>query len=712
MPEKSIMHLDINSNGGVSSLKYDGVEFSAPENGSGLFVFQLRDFVGNPLRLDGTDFKNIKKEEKDSLYHIEFSECEKYPGTIVNVNAVVKDAEVLWRIDVSPGSVDFQVEWIDFPRLRLRHFTDGKFLLPFAEGTLVDSLEERKNAASFNCEYTEYPMTGVSNFYPGPVAMQFEAYYTGNAGLFIGCCDPTHSPKGIDAVPDGSDGIRLMLQHFTGGESTVSYDVVTAGFHGDWQDAAEIYRDWMEEHDPVLPSPLETQMPSWFADSPVLLIYPVKGSGLDAGGVMPNEYFPYCNALDVIASYRKQWDCRIMALLMHWEGTAPWAPPYVWPPYGGESELGQFIEEMHRSNDLVGLYASGIGWTQKSMIDPNYDRSDLFESEEVAKEICVGPRGETFSRVCNGNRGQRIGYDLCPDQEFTARTVINEISSAVNLGVDYFQYFDQNQGGAAPLCYSKEHQHNSMPGAWHTESMRKLLNKAEKAASSMVLGCENAAAEPYMEFCRFNDLRNNLAWGTGGVPVPLYPFLFHEYCSGFSGNGVCLSGWVDIKRTPFFLQWELAWNFVSGNVLSVVLKDGGKIHWHWALPWSEAEPEQQPLRDLIGNLTAWRRGKAAKYLVAGRMEKTPRIACSSQTVYLQKHAPVKVSSVVGSAWSKNGKRAVILVNYSTLVEPCRIDFENDMEGTLYSVDGEFKLAAASVLLQIPPLDAVLLEFDE
>lgn len=58
---------------------------------------------------------------------------------------------------------------------------------------------------------------------------------------------------------------------------------------------------------------------------------------------------------------------------MHWEGSAPWAPPYVWPPYGDESIYLDFVKAMHAKGNLVGLYASGIGCTLKSNTDPTYE---------------------------------------------------------------------------------------------------------------------------------------------------------------------------------------------------------------------------------------------------------------------------------------------------------------------------------------------------
>jgi hypothetical protein len=705
------INLDFDNAGNVSRLQCDGVDFAAPEttDSTGLFVVQLRDFIGNPTLLSRANFADVSVKRASNGFEIEYTNCEKLRGTAVKVWAVVAESEIRWRIQVNVQNAACQCEWMDFPRLRLKRSPEERFLLPYAEGTLFDHLEWREKAADFKVEYSQYPLSGCNGFYPGPAAMQFMACFQGETGLYIGCDDPKHAPKTLDIQCDGEDARRLMLQNFTAGESTLSYDIVTAAFTGNWQDAAEIYRDWMLNHDPLLPEKIGKRIPEWLKDSPIVVAFPVRGHGLDSSEMAPNEYYPYRNALPTLDKFRELWHSPLLALLMHWEGTAPWTPPYIWPPFGGEEVLREFTDEMHARGDRVGLYASGIGWTQQSMLQPSYDCHERFENEKIGDEICIGPQGEAYSRNCNGAASIRLGYDLCPSRAATAKIVGNEISAAHRANIDYLQYFDQNQGAASPLCYSKKHGHPSLPGAWETDAMRALLQKAADTAQETVLGCENAAAEPYMEFCKLNDLRNHLAWGACGMPVPLYPYLFHEYCLGFSGNGVCLSYWINTEETPFFLLWSIAWNFVNGNLLSVVLKDGGKIHWNWGLPWTVPEPEQAPILTLLGRLNAWRRGAAAKYLVDGRMEKTPRITCGSSEIHLRRRAAVTTPNVLATMWSCGAQQALLLVNFKESAQPCRIDFDTPFHGKIITANGEQACNGTSITTELPALDAIMLE---
>ena len=702
--------ISFDSNGNVTSLKYGSLEFAAPENDpQGLFILQFRDFIGNPLRISQGDFsKCIVAEAGEGKFQICHFDCIKIPGMSVIIDVSRKEDGIHWNISTEYEIPHIKMEWVDFPRLRMTRQAAAEWLLPIAEGTLIPDLELREKYGNFKCEYAEYPMTGVSSFYPGPLAMQFEACFCDDGGLFILCADPGHSPKSMDVHTDGTDACRLMFQHFTGGENSPGYDVVFAGYRGGWQEAAELYRNWMEEKDTLLPPKLCNTIPQLLADSPVFMIYPVKGSGRDCGDLPPNEYYPYVNILPVVERYREMWGGTFVTLLMHWEGTAPWAPPYIWPPFGGEKELKDFIDTMHRNGDQVGLYAYGIGWTMKSMTEKTFCLEEHFQQKHVENEICIGPRHEMYSRVCNGLRGQRLGYDLCPAREFTGKVVQEEISKAAACGVDYLQYFDQNQGGAAPLCYAKNHGHPELPGAWETMAMRKLFHKAVESGNGMVIGCENAAAQPYVDSCKLNDLRYHLAWGACGIPVPLYPFLFHEYTSGFSGNGVCLSFWIDTKETPFFLLWQLAWNFAYGNILSVVLKDGGKIHWNWGLSWSMPEPEQAPLLELMKNLTYWRRKLSKNYLASGRMLKVPEVDCKTLNIFLKHGKIMKVPGIISAAWQGiDGSKIILLVNCNGSEESCNIragGVIRHRDGSKTQTDGSFII--------IPAYDAIAIELSQ
>ena len=673
-----------------------------------LFVIRMRDFVGNPYQYTMADFADVACDESDDSITVKFFTCEQLPETEVEVT-VKKDASsaLFWNIQVKPGREYFRVEWIDFPRVKFIPAPGTKYLIPNAEGVLISDIVEREQRAIFKCRLADYPLTGIDSFYPGPAAAQFEAFYDAADGVYICCADKSDSPKVVDFMPENGR-VRPVLQQFTGGENGIGWQVEMRSFSGNWQDAADIYRNWIESAG-MVPEKLIDNMPEVLDASPVVIAYPVKGFGSDAGALIPNEYYPYSAALPVMERYNRLWDNSVMALLMHWEGTAPWAPPFIWPPSGGEELLKEYIDAMHEKGNSVGLYSSGIAWTQKSMIDPSYNLEERFLTDNVGDEICTGPRGEAWSSVCNHPRGQRIGYDLCPARDYTAEVVCKEVSSASKLGVDYLQYFDQNQGCTSPFCYSKKHGHPDLPGAWQTSAMQTLLDKVSLSAGKTVIGCENAAAQPYIKVCKLNDLRNHLAWATGGVPVELYSYLYHEYTAGFSGNGVWLHDKINFARTPHYLTWNLAWNFVSGNVLSVILKDKGDIHWNWCCLWKESAPEQEPVVRLIANLSRWRRTAMKKYLVAGRMVKCPEVLSPAVTIHTTFQTPPQMPAVLSAAYSDGDKKVVILANSGCKEAESTIVFDEVTKVEIQTADSVTCAEGKRIKVAVPALDAVLVK---
>ena len=115
--------------------------------------------------------------------------------------------------------------------------------------------------------------------------------------------------------------------------------------------------------------------------------------------------------------------------------------------------------------------------------------------------------------------------------------------------------------------------------------------------------------------------------------------------------------------------------------------------------------------DLIGNLSEWRRGAASEFLIAGRMEKAPRVTCGTRRIHLKNRAPAECPRVESSAWEHAGRRAVILANYSVRPEPCRVDFASPVGGVLRARTGETAFDGVYLALEVPPLDAVMLEIE-
>ena len=100
-----------------------------------------------------------------------------------------------------------------------------------------------------------------------------------------------------------------------------------------------------------------------------------------------------------------------MALPMHWEGTAPWAPPYVWPPFGGEEAFKRFIDKLHEKGNLAGVYCSGIGWTTQSVLVPSYQTKELYEQEHMDEVMCQTPTGDIVqSHIIGYPHPLRIRY--------------------------------------------------------------------------------------------------------------------------------------------------------------------------------------------------------------------------------------------------------------------------------------------------------------
>ncbi|UCD30175.1 MAG: hypothetical protein JSV03_06825, partial [Planctomycetota bacterium] len=602
-------------NGTIESFRTNGRELiHLGKRPAPLFVIRLRDAKGKPVDLSALDAKTYSQTHEKIDRALVVCNHFKSLGDLsidVTVRVTCPDDEPMtyWNISVEHDT-DYYIDYIDFPNVvvpndLLAADGDARLFWPAMEGVLIEDADLREKSW---LKYTPigYPNKGWQGYYPGPCPMQFMAYYGKAGGLYLAAHDELCHIKGIEWYKQGQ-GIQLEYRLFPGGVGrgsyTMPYDMVLGVFNGDWHDAADIYRSWVEGSKMPLPPKLHknNRLPEWFEHSPIVVTYPVRGTR-DLGDMSPNEYYPYTKALPHMERLSNQLSSKVMVLLMHWEGTAPWAPPYVWPPYGGEDDFLKFVNGLHAQGNLAGVYCSGIAWTMKSNLW-DYSQEEKFERENLKEIMNVSPEGEVqFSKICSGPRAQRWSYDMCPANQFVEEVVVGEVNKIIKSGCDYIQYFDQNLGGACYFCYGRKHGHSRAPGLWMKEAMvkiyRSLQQEVESAGRKVLIGCEAAAAEPFIRYLLYNDLRFEINLWMGN-PVPAYAYVYHEYVNNFMGNQNNTCTVVDIDKSPLNLHQRIAYSFIAGDMFTIVLADSGKIHWDWGTPWETPKPDQKSITTLI-----------------------------------------------------------------------------------------------------------------
>ena len=671
--------------GVIKSIAVNGTErLAAP---SPLYNIRLRDREGKSFCVSSFDAGSCVETDNGAFYG-------NFNGMSLTVNITLRnaDGEAEWGISVKPDNGYF-VEFVDFPSIILPALEDnnlngdgGKILFPYNEGALISDITVRESSCFSHCD-AEYPSRGWYSVFPNMVCSQMMAYIWDDAGLYIGAHDGKRGVKEIDFFRD-ENGVRMRLRLFCGvsfgEEFKTEYPIVFSVTEGRWEAAAERYRAWFESELPPKAVKISEnrELPEWYGALPLVVSYPVRGIH-DMDDMTPNKLYPYTNALPLLEEMKKCCDCRLLVLLMHWEGTAPWAPPYVWPPYGGEDNFTAFMNTLHENGDALGVYCSGFGYTIQSNLIQEYNKEVEYTKEELWRGMCASPDGRVaISNICTG---QRSGYDICPASEVGRRILAEAYKPLFDSGIDYVQILDQNHGGGQYFCYSREHGHAPSPGAWMTEKMQEMLSEWNGVAKNKLFGCESAAAEPFIGNLLFSDNRYELNYMLG-TPVPLYAYVYHEYLRNFMGNQVCCT----FSTEEDTLRHRLAYSYCAGDCMTLVITPDGELMSSWGTRDFVNYPDKNKAFRLIANLTRAYRSGLAKYLYDGRMIPSPSVKCDKTVFHNQeKTREIFLTSVAYSAWeARDGSRALIVVNPDGIQRKCYVEGK---------------------MIEVPPLDVLSIE---
>ena len=558
----------------------------------------------------------------------------------------------------------------------------------------------------------------LHGLYPGNIPVQFCACYHDEAGLYLATHDAGQNVKTFGLTPvDGSPVLSVshLPSEVAGADAAFDYDTMVGTFHGDWYDAAEIYRSWATRQ--------------WWCETKLIDrdIAPWMRSGF---GVfqMSNYHLPVlkmnhplATIADTVNELSADAGVPLLGLIFNWERGGGWTGPKgFFPPREGENEFRNAMRRLREAGNYGFVYITGGQWYIRIGWYP-YDSWAEFEAEGRANAIMNAHGVVDIGRWYETWEGARI----CPATPYVQQLQASIVMHLLDLGCPVIQ-IDNFPCVGSEACHDPSHGHPLGHGRWWSEAWGRMLADIRREARAKDPGCALATEGVSENFIPWLDLFDQRAGNMeffghyrrgdpmGGETIPLFSYVYNEYIGAYT------AAYPECNR-PEVLYWTRCF----GKALTQsVVPTGGRYF---------PEPaEFNPIT--LGFYKKVARAAAQEcwpYLMFGEMLRPPAIDVPSITAQycnftddcdhpdpLKRHE-VADRAVQHAAWrGPDGSIGIVFVNISE--EAVAFDVElpaYGMDGEAFDVDritdGERERWLSSVALprtegiDMAPLSVVL-----
>lgn len=455
----------------------------------------------------------------------------------VNVRLKCNEEKIKWRIGVQSNSDEYCIYKVIFPIIGdITPFSEegcnDYLLLPWQNGWIikdpVHTLLDKK-------EQDEIPfwMGRVGNKYedeyPTPYSYQFAAYYCPEKyGYYFATEDSEAYTKTIGFYCDEENNkLSYAITNYPENMGStryfsMPYDFVLGFFEGDWQEAANIYREWAVKQKWCKAKLKDKHIPDRIKN---IDLWRINHNNY-ALGKRTEEYF------DTSLKLKQELGCN---LALHWYG------------WNMAEEHGFNYPEMFNEDHEE--------WSDKLT---NWNRK--FSSEGIVKLPYVQIRvWDSMLKRCKNEKFQEITKkdELKLHEEpwldnrlvpvcHTTQEVINtalDLMTKVLFEIKFDGvYIDQIASAFAGLCFDEKHPHPVGGGKWWDESYHSLLNTLRDIAGPEKIFTTESNGETYIDvFDLFLILDTNLqrtafsllVGGENCESIPLFSMIYGDYALSY-----------------------------------------------------------------------------------------------------------------------------------------------------------------------------------
>ena len=549
-----------------------------------------------------------------------------------------------------------KVKELVFPYLtNIKAFTNEEIALSNWTGRLYKNIRKyRKSLAQLKQNRPTMQLTAIYGEEP--------------SGLYIATNDKESYGKAFSFdFRDNLTDYQMINILAMGAENSYykpTYDFILGTLHGNWYDAALIYREWAWQQEWVKNNRLHSgKMNKWLPETDIWVWNRGRSSNVLTEAADLKEYLGDYN----------------VSVLWHWWHNGPYddAFPEYLPPREGRESFVKAVAKAKAKGINMTPYMNSIQWgeSRKSWKELNIE-------QYVARKA----DGSTHAHAYNAFTRNPI-TPMCMSQEFWHEVYSGLCDTVVNDYGCTGVYMDQ--ACLHYWCYNPNHGHSVGGGNYWVKNYLKLVERVrEKTAEQNPILTGEGSGEDWMGhldgFLTLEGSRERMSGLSKSTVIPLFNAVYHEYAICFGNFGGFTyppydEFWPKEFRAPNTetllpatyntqLRMEQARNFVWGTQPMIV-------NYH-AFARKARPTEMRFIAELVA-----KRKQHKDYLQYGRMMRAPRlendhtteidIAQMSTYGYKTKGTNLfphrkAVPMLYSSAWSnKEGNILLTFVNIST-----------------------------------------------
>ncbi|MGD0578883.1 MAG: DUF6259 domain-containing protein, partial [Bryobacteraceae bacterium] len=509
---------------------------------------------------------------------------------------------------------------------------------------------------------------GWQMYYPSGIDnMQFAAYYSAEsgAGLYVASQDTAGYTHAVDLARPVDNWLALehtYVPPFQAGASvTVPYPVVVGVFHGDWYDAASLYRAWAIQQSWAQGGPLATRadVPDWY-----------KKTGMMAWKTtftaFADDYQSYASIAPVAQAWYEELQSQPLMSWIAWEQGGPWVgSPDFFPPSQGWAQFDSAVSATHAAGGRL-------------MVMPTTNLASVAAPSWTALQATATKQAD----------GSKYLIEIASfDQSYQAFTqtvaqmdptqpwhdaVVGLTSQLQQHGIDLI-HMDGNPFQS--VCYATNHAHTPGGGNWWFQDYAQIYRDVRQAgravnpdfamggefyAETFIGLTDSGQDEVNTGLDQSNTLNGTIIDPAKFSYIPLWQAVYHDYTLTYS-----MLSFIDGQYVPYYRR-GFAIPLVWGEIPTIFADHG------WPAPWQLSGFDATLVR-YVQRIVNLRTTYGYPFVVLGRMLRPPQPAVPTYTVPPVNNIPYtsantsafNVPSILGSAWqSPQGDAALVFTNIS------------------------------------------------